>query len=170
VQQPIASDAQLTQPNNDDLGPDVARPARVTASESLTSGATTAENESGMAVSRNTGQDHSWHPTDNRTAARSSTASLARNPVVRDGIWPPNRISEQVQHLWCICVGEAEEGGCSETVPATMDVREGQGRHRQTRGEARPSTWAIHDCIAKVPDVAEGAEHRSCAMIAFLRY
>ena len=50
------------------------------------------------------------------------------------------------------------------------DVLDGQGRHSQTRGEARPAVSAMRGCIAKVPDVAEGAEHRSCAMIAFLRY
>jgi hypothetical protein len=48
VQQPIASDAQLMQPNNDDLGAGVATPDRITPSEPLTSGATTTENESGM--------------------------------------------------------------------------------------------------------------------------
>jgi hypothetical protein len=78
----------------------------------------------------------------------------------RRQIWPLNRVSERVQHLWCICVGKAEEGGCSETVPATMTcarARVGTARHVGKLGrQCRPFAAASRRCrtLLKEPNIA----------------
>ena len=114
-------------------------------------------------------------PQNRRSVAGQGGVGLAHNhgpraPLhcsslpVRSGrcrqIWPLNRVSERVQHLWCICVGKAEEGGCSETVPATMTcakARVGTARHVGKLGrQCRPFAAASRRCrtLLKEPNIA----------------